>query len=600
MRTLQLGISDFKEFIDEGCYFVDKTHLIGYLINNPDKVHLITRPRRFGKTLNLSMIRYFLEAPLPSHTGNPLFAPENTASPPPETLRFNTLPSGQFSTHHAYLFEDLAIASHPRCAEFMGQYPVIHLSFKNVKSASKEESMDLMKSVIADEFERHDYLLDREFFDELKIEYYRKIQNRKGTDGDYTQSIKYLSAWLHRAYGKPPYILLDEYDTPLHSAHVDKYYDQMIAFIRSFMVQTFKDNPHLKQAVLIGILKIAQESIFSDFNNPRVSTILSPAMKDCFGFTEAEVEKMASYFGLESKMDRIKEWYNGYIFGGETVIYNPWSIVNYLSSPDEGLKPHWISTSDNRLVKEVIKLKRRDAKMTTEKLLRKEEVRKPLLTNIPYTQIENDPDVVWSFLLHSGYLKASEMHQEELGTSWRLSIPNKEVETAWKTVVLNWLKEDLSVNEDFTDFVSGIREANPRLIERGLKRILFGLASYYDSAWDVEDRRENFYHGLVLGLLAYLGSAYAVDSNREYGRGRSDIVVVRKGSDPAQAEEAFVFEFKQGNTAADTALEVLAQGAYAQAVEGYLEGVREKWHPKELLVLGIGFRGKELSLYSEE
>ena len=437
MQTLQLGISDFKEFIDVGCYFVDKTHLIAYLINNPGKVHLITRPRRFGKTLNLSMIRYFLEAPLPSHTGNPLFASENIASSPPETLHYNTLPSGQsrtqnseLRTHHAYLFENLAIASHPRCAEFMGQYPVIQLSFKNVKSASKEESMDLMKSVIADEFERHNYLLDKEFFDELKIEYYTKIQNRKGTDGDYTQSIKYLSAWLHRAYGKAPYILLDEYDTPLHSAHADKYYDQMIAFIRSFMVQTFKDNPHLKQAVVIGILKIAQESIFSDFNNPRVSTILSSAMKDCFGFTEAEVEEMTAYFGMESKMDGIKEWYNGYIFGGDTVIYNPWSIVNYLSSPGEGLKPHWISTSDNKLVKEVIKLKRRNAKLTTERLLRKEEVRKPLLTNIPYTEIEDDPDVVWSFLLHSGYLKASEMQQEELGTSWRLSIPNKEVETA--------------------------------------------------------------------------------------------------------------------------------------------------------------------------
>ena len=248
-------------------------------------------------------------------------------------------------------------------------------------------------------------------------------------------------------------------------------------------------------------------------------------------------------------MDGIKEWYNGYLFGGETVIYNPWSIVSFLGRPKgAGLRPHWISTSDNRLVKEVIKLKRRDAVMTTEKLLRKEEVRKPLLTNIPYTQIENDPDVVWSFLLHSGYLKASERQQEHTHITWRLSIPNLEVETAWETVVLNWLKEDLSVNEDFTDFVNGIREANPRLIERGLKRILFGLASYYDSPRDEEDRRENFYHGLVLGLLAYLGPAYAVDSNREYGRGRSDIVVVRKGRDPAQAEEAFVFEFKQGNT----------------------------------------------------
>ena len=606
MQTLQLGISDFKKFIDLDCYFVDKTHLICYLIENPDEVHLITRPRRFGKTLNLSMIRYFLEAPLPSHTGNPLFAPENTASPPPETLRFNTLPSGQSRTQNpeprtpnAYLFEKLAIASHPRCAEFMGQYPVIHLSFKDAKGTSFNECMEIIRKMLSAEYQRHEYLQGCGMLHEADKNLFSRILNRNGTDQDCAQSIEYLSSWLHRAYGKPPYILLDEYDTPLHSAHVDNYYDQMIAFIRSFMVQTFKDNPHLKQAVLIGILKIAQESIFSDFNNPRVSTLLDPEIEDTFGFTESEVETMAAHFGLESTMDGIKQWYNGYLFGGETVIYNPWSIVSFLGRPKAGLKPHWISTSDNRLVKEVIKLKRRDAKMTTEKLLRKEEVRKPLLTNIPYTQIESDPDVVWSFLLHSGYLKASDMHQEELGTSWRLSIPNKEVETAWKTVVLNWLKEDLSVNEDFTDFVSGIREANPRLIERGLKRILFGLASYYDSARDEEDRRENFYHGLVLGLLAYLGSAYAVDSNREYGRGRSDIVVVRKGSDPAQAEEAFVFEFKQGNTAADTSLEVLAKTAYAQAVEGYLEGIREKWHPKELLVLGIGFRGKELSLYCE-
>ena len=581
MQTLQLGISDFKEFIDEGCYFVDKTHLIGYLINNPGKVHLITRPRRFGKTLNLSMIRYFLEAP----------------SLPKGQKWLARLRLRQSVPSNTYLFKDRLIASHPRCAEFMGQYPVIHISFKDAKGASFNECMEIIRKMLSAEYQRHGYLQGCGMLHEADKKLFSRILNRNGTNQDCAQSIEYLSSWLHRAYGKPPYILLDEYDTPLHSAHLDKYYDEMIAFIRSFMVQTFKDNPHLKQAVVIGILKIAQESIFSDFNNPRVSTLLDPEIEDTFGFTESEVETMAAHFGLENTMDGIKQWYNGYLFGENTIIYNPWSIVSFLSRPKAGLRPHWISTSDNRLVKEVIKLKRRDAKMTTEKLLRKEEVRKPLLTNIPYTQIENDPDVVWSFLLHSGYLKASEMQQEELGTSWRLSIPNKEVETAWKTMVLNWLKEDLSVNEDFTDFVSGIREANPQLIERGLKRILFGLASYYDSARD-EERRENFYHGLVLGLLAYLGSAYAVDSNREYGKGRSDIVVVRKGSDPAQAEEAFVFEFKQGNTAADTTLEALAQAAYAQA-EGYLEGVREKWHPKELLVLGIGFRGKELSLYCE-
>ncbi len=586
MQTLQLGISDFKEFIDENCYFVDKTNLIGYLINNPDKVHLITRPRRFGKTLNLSMIRYFLEAP-----------------PPPKGPQWLTrLRRHRSVPFNAYLFKDRLIASHPRCSEFMGQYPVILLSFKDVKKSTYERSLNFIKDVISDEFIRHSYLLDSDCISAHEKSFIDEIIQKEAADDDYEKSLKYLSAWLHRAYGKPAYILLDEYDTPLHSAHIDKYYDQMIAFIRSFMVQTFKDNLHLKQAVLIGILKIAQESIFSDFNNPKVSTILSPAMKDCFGFTEPEVEKMVADFGLDQMMDGIREWYNGYIFGGDTVIYNPWSIINYIVSPEEGLKPHWIGTSDNRLVKDVIKLNHREAKITIEKLLQKEEMRKPLLTNIPYAQLENDPDVVWSFLLHSGYLKADEMHQEELGTTWRLSIPNKEVKIAWLTVISRWLKEDIKINEHFMDFVSGIREANPILIERGLFRVFRGMASYHDTAGnaaDEEDRRENFYHGLVLGLLACLGPAYTVDSNREYGKGRPDIVVVKKGRDPAHAEEAFVLEFKQGNAKDNTPLEDLAREAHTQAVEKYLDGVREKWHPKELLLLGIGFRGKDLSLYCE-
>ena len=583
MKKLEQGITNFKKFIDEDCYFVDKTHLISYLIDHPSEVHLITRPRRFGKTLNLSMIRCFLEAPLPtrkqqdSHTS--------------------------FTTPNAYLFEDLAIASHPRCAEFMGQYPVIHLSFKDAKGASFNECMDIIRKMLSAEYQRHGYLQGGGMLHEADRKLFSRILNRNGTDQDCAQSIEYLSAWLHRAYGNPPYILLDEYDTPLHSAHVDRYYDQMITFIRSFMVQTFKDNPHLKQAVVIGILKIAQESIFSDFNNPRVSTLLDPEIEDSFGFTESEVETMTAYFGLEDEMEGIKEWYNGYLFGGDTVIYNPWSIVSFLSRPRAGLKPHWIGTSDNRLIKDVIKLDRREAKITIEKLLRKEEVRKPLLTNIPYPQVESDPDVVWSFLLHSGYLKASERQQEHRHITWRLSIPNLEVETAWITVISRWLKEDIKINEHFTDFVTGIQEASPRHIERGLSRILRGLASYHDTARsqgedeDEESKRENFYHGLVLGLLACLSPAYAVESNREYGEGRPDIVVVKKGNNPAQAEEAVLLEFKHGSAKDGKALEDLAREAHTQAVMKYLDGVREKWHPQRLLVLGAGFKGKELAVF---
>ena len=577
-KNLTQGITDFKKFIDNDCYFVDKTRFIAHLINDPSEVQLITRPRRFGKTLNLSMIRYFFETPPPGGS--------STDVPP-----------------NASLFDGMSITEHPRYREYMGQYPVIHLSFKNVKSPSHENSMRLIQSCLADEFRRHNYLKDSDCLAEEELTLFNRILRRKGSEQDCAESLRQLSAWLHRAYGTPPYILLDEYDTPLHSAHVDRYYDQMITFIRSFMVQTFKDNPHLKQAVVIGILKIAQESIFSDFNNPRVSTILSSAMKDCFGFTETEVEKMTSYFGLESKMDGIKEWYNGYLFGGDTVIYNPWSIVNYLRSPEEGLMPHWIGTSDNRLIKDVIQLDRREAKMTIEKLLRKEEVRKPLLTNIPYPQIESDPDVVWSFLLHSGYLKASERQQEHTLITWKLAIPNLEVETAWITVISRWLKEDIKINEHFTDFVTGIQEASPRHIERGLARILRGLASYHDTARskeegeDEESRRENFYHGLVLGLLASLSPAYTVESNREYGEGRPDIVVLKKGNNPAQAEEAVLLEFKHGTAKDGKALEDLAREAHTQAVTKYMDGVRNKWHPQRLLVLGAGFRGRELAVF---
>ena len=290
-KNLTQGITDFKKFIDNDCYFVDKTRLIAHLIDDPSEVHLITRPRRFGKTLNLSMIRYFFEAPPPGG---------DSSDPPP----------------NAALFDGMSIAEDPQYREYMGQYPVIALSFKDAKGASHTECMEIIRDMLSAEYQRHEYLQNCEVLHEADKELFFKISNRKGTDQDCAQSIKHLSVWLKRAYNQPVYILLDEYDTPLHAAYTGSFYDEMIAFIRSFMVQTFKDNPNLKQAVVIGILKVAQESIFSDFNNPAVSTLLDPEMEDCFGFTEAEVETMAAHFDMEDRMDGIREWYNGYIFGG--------------------------------------------------------------------------------------------------------------------------------------------------------------------------------------------------------------------------------------------------------------------------------------------
>ena len=574
-KKLEQGITDFKELISENCYFVDKTHLITYLIDHPSKVHLITRPRRFGKTLNLSMIRYFFEAPPPGG---------DSSDPPP----------------NAPLFNGMSIAEHPRCREYMGQYPVIALSFKDAKGASHTECMEIIREMLSAEFRRHLYLRDSGMLDEVELIYFTKVLHKNGTDQDCAQSIKHLSSWLKRAYSKPVYILLDEYDTPLHAAYTGSFYDEMIVFIRSFMVQTFKDNPNLKQAVVIGILKVAQESIFSDFNNPAVSTLLDPDMEDCFGFTEAEVETMAAHFDMKDRMDGIREWYNGYIFGGNTVIYNPWSIVNHLRKPSAGLRPYWVHTSDNRLIKKVLHLDKRNSREVVEKLIRGEEVRREVALNIAYPQIERNTDAVWSFLLHGGYLKADERQQIHTFITYRLAIPNLEVKVVYEKVVRDWLEEDVEISDSFQSFIRGIREGDTGLIEEGLGDILFGLASYHDTA--SRDRREErrrtegFYHGLVLGMLAYLGGEYMVESNRECGMGRPDIVLIRRDTGSGRPARVLLFEFKREDASGTTSLEQLAREAYCQAEQKYLAGLRKKWQPGEILVLGVGFRGRELAL----
>ena len=573
-KKLTQGITDFKEFIDNDCYFVDKTHLITHLIDDPSKVHLITRPRRFGKTLNLSMIRYFFEAP-PPHGDN--------SDPPP----------------NAALFNGMSISKHPQCREYMGKYPVIYLSFKDVKKSTYQNCMALIRNMLSAEYQRHEYLQNCGVLNDRERVKFEKILYNEGSDQDCEESITFLSIWLKRAYGKPVYILLDEYDTPLHAAYADNFYDEMIAFIRSFMVQSFKDNPNLKQAVVIGILKVAQESIFSDFNNPRVSTLMDPAMKDCFGFTEPEVEAMADYYGHGDKMGGIREWYNGYIFGGDTVIYNPWSIINYLSAPEAGLRPYWVHTSANRMVKETLQLNKRDSRETMERLLKGEEVRREVALNIVYPQIRTRPDVAWSFLLHGGYLKASERRQHEINQDYRLEIPNREVRYSYMTTIKDWLEEDVEASESFHFFIRGIRERDAALIERGLGKVLLSMASYYDTAdafgEDEEmERVEGFYHGLVLGMLTYISGEYMVESNRECGMGRPDIVLIQRG--PGRPAHVLLFEFKREPAAGTTPLKQLAQEAYTQAEQKYLKGAQEKWNPEKIIIYGVGFRGKALAL----
>ena len=455
---------------------------------------------------------------------------------------------------------------------------------------------------------RHGYLQNCEVLRESEQKLFSKIIDKNGTDQDYAQSIKQLSSWLKRAYGKPAYILLDEYDTPMMAAYLGGYYSQMATFIRGFMVQSFKDNPNLKQGVVIGILKAAQESIFSDFNNPTVSTILDPDMEDCFGFTDSEVVKMASYYGLKDRMDEIWQWYNGYVFGSDTVIYNPWSIVNFLNKPAAGLRPYWVNTSDNRLVREALQLEKNESTEIVSRLLGGREVRKEVYHHIVYPEIAKSPDAVWSFLLHGGYLKATDRQQHEYGQDYRLSIPNKEVHYVYNKIIKSWLDDEFQAREDFLAFIRGVREINPCLIELSLAAMLRVLAGFHDMAptgrskSDKKDKKsgEMFYHGLLLGLLAYLGGEYMVESNREYGTDRADIVLAKRAARGCSwSDEALLFELKQEDSGGTTPLKQLAADALSQAMEKYRDGAMARWQPKCSLVLGVGFRGKDLALVYE-
>ena len=574
-KRIGLGYFDFKEFIDENLYFVDKTPLIGYLIDQGSKVNLITRPRRFGKSLNISMLGYFFETDKPGKVD----------------------PEG-----HRTLFDEFKICSHPRFEEFQGHCPVINLSFKEAKDPDFETSLEFLQDAIAGEYRRHKYLT--ELLDKEEKLYFESILHGRGNRKEYSSAIKELSRWLEMAYKQKVIILLDEYDTPLQAAYQHGCYKEMIPFIRSFMLQTFKDNPALKQAVLIGILRVAQESIFSDFNNPSAATILDMSMDEYFGFTEEEVVEAACYFDLEDKLPGIREWYNGYIFGQNRVIYNPWSIMSYLREPRNGLIPYWVNTSNNLLIKEVLQLDKLEGKKGVETLLKGEPFRKNVMNHVVYTDIKKSPEAAWSFLLHAGYLKASEREQDGTRITYNLSIPNLEVAYVYQTMVQNWFRDNMDVDTLLQSFIEGIQTHNTGKIEETLESILLRNVSYYDAAISEESekggertKRENFYHGLVLGLLLHLGSAYSVESNSEHGLGRPDIVIIKK-TDPV---EAVIIELKQAPKSAPDTPETLAEAALNQIEsQKYDKGIKEKWQPQTLFCLGVGFKGKELKVSAKD
>ena len=492
-KKISIGVEDFKELIDKDGYFVDKTLMIEKLIESNAMVTLFTRPRRFGKTLNQFMIRRFLED-------------ERTRS-------------GE-RIDNGHLFDGLKIAE---CGEeilsHQQQYPVIFLSLKSAKQPNFEEAYKKLCGEIAEEFRRHQYLLEGNSLADDQKNIFQKIMTEQADYGEYNDALKFLSECLWQYHGKNTIILIDEYDVPLENAYFEGFYDKMIKFIRSLFESALKTNPYLEKSVITGCLRISKESIFTGLNNLETDSVLHTRFGDFFGFTQEEVEGLLAYYDLSEQFEEVKKWYDGYLFN-DFEIYNPWSILKYVNDRKDHVTefalPYWSNTSSNSIVREMVGEADEMAKADLETLMAGGTIEKQVHEDITYGDIHQTQDNLWNFLFFTGYLK--KVGERTVGNNlWlEMKIPNIEVATIYENSISYWFEQRMK-ETDRSPLVRALETGDCEAAENFISEQLFQAISYYDYA-------ENFYHGFMAGLLVNIGG-YLVRSNRESGNGRPDIVM---------------------------------------------------------------------------
>lgn len=547
-KPIPIGIEDFKRLIDDGYYFVDKTLMIKELIDMKGMVNLYTRPRRFGKTLNMSMLRRFFE---------------------------------KTEEDNSYLFEGLAIAdAGNKYCKYIGQYPVIIISLKSMKQSGYREAFSEFKNMISKEVWRHKELLVSDKLMPLNRKKLEMICDDTADTAVYNTALKLLSDCLYEVYGKKVIVLIDEYDVPLENAYFNGFYDEMINLIRSVFESVLKTNDSLEFAVLTGCLRISKESIFTGLNNLNVYPVTDNAFSQYFGFTEQEVKKIADYYGISDCFETIKTWYDGYMFG-ETEIYNPWSVLNYiqfaLNNRNRIPKAYWINTSSNSIIHELIVKSDRKTKNDIEALITGHPIDKPLYEDITYSNMNVKSDYIWSFLLHTGYLKSVDIYQEGIQAYFSAVIPNLEIVTIYENTFRQWFDESIRV-ADKSILLKAVLDGDAETFELEVNRWLLKSISYHDGY-------ENFYHGFLVGLLEY-SDEYLVESNRESGTGRNDIVI----KNVLTREIAVILEIKSVDkngildSMCDIALKQIEDRQYEVGLvnEGY----------KQILKYGIAFEGK--------
>lgn len=484
-KPIPIGNEDFKDIIEKNYYYIDKSLLIKELLQYKGYVNLFTRPRRFGKTLNISMLKYFFE----------------------KTTESN-----------AHLFQNLKIAEDKECMAHMGQYPVINISFKSGKQNNFELTLASIKKVIAEEYRRYSEVLLKS---EVEVERIDRIMNAEGGIADYIDALRFLTEGLHRHYNKKVIVLIDEYDVPLENGYFRGFYNEILDFMRSIFESVLKTNPYLEFAVVTGCLRISRESIFTGLNNLEIISITSKLYAEHFGFTELEIQELLKYYELENKAEEIRQWYDGYSFGN-TDVYNPWSIVNYVKNAwvdnSSYPLPYWSNTSSNDIVRKLIEKADATVRQEIERLIEGETIEKVIHEDITYEDIEKSSDNIWNFLFFTGYLKnAGERIEKDDGTrKISLRIPNLEVKHIYKTKIREWFRDSLR-NKDFTLLYKSILKNEPEIFEKQLSVLLRESISYYDT-------KEAFYHGFLLGILQGMDT-FIIDSNKESGDGRYDLLL---------------------------------------------------------------------------
>ena len=543
-KPLPVGISDYKDASTE-YYYVDKTLLIKDFLDKKPKVSLFTRPRRFGKTLNMDMLRVFFE------------------KTDVDTSRY---------------FRDKAIWSYGNTyTSYQGKYPVIHLSFKDVKCTSWQETYSMIIRLIALEFRRHIELENSEKLNKYEREQFVALANSTADASEYQLSLQILSLLLHKHYGKETIIIIDEYDTPIQQGHTCGFYNEVIEFMRNFFSGGLKDNSHLAYGFLTGILRVAKESIFSGLNNLVVNSILDKPYSQYFGFTKDEVEQMLTYYGYQEKLTEVCEWYDGYLFGN-TEIFNPWSVINYVSE-ECFPKAFWQSTGSNDIIGEIISSADDDIIKSLYQLLNGDTVTSYVDTSVIYPKVQSDPYSIYSFLLVAGYLKVSKTYPQNDGNYMcEIAIPNKEIAFVYEKEVLD--------KTGRTSFAIEIQQAiftgNAAKLQKLLEKFMLNSISVFDGT------NESFYHGMMLGLCAALSNQYRIKSNSESGYGRFDISLIPdKHTNPG-----FIFEFKHAKTN-NQDLGALADEALTQIDEKKYDTEMKTLGVANIIKIGIAFRGKK-------